>query len=166
MEKNVFIAYDFNGVIEKRNSHEITPFDQFTLIKKIDPDVAFKLMSFIKKHKAQYFCISDLSLSFDFNRSLILSLLKSGNDEYKALAEEFRRDPILKKLKTSSPLKDKDQRIVDLYVKNKDAIFIAFEDNVELASCEEIDNCHQIWVNSFQLLTDDNIQEAEDIINA
>ena len=161
MEHEIFIGYDYNGVLEKQVVRNKS-FSQFSVINSLDPNCVYKLISLAMKYDAKLFCISDLSLFADFNRALIMSLVKSSNPIHSELGHTLRKDiPSRKKFRKQclSLLSIcKQDRIDEVRKMNKDSLIISFEDSVSLT------NCNQVWVNSSSLLTDENCQSAENII--
>lgn len=158
MKKIVF--FDFQGVLDVKNSHTIFDNDLFFQIKKqADPEKVYRLLKFIYEEKAYFASISSFSHS-DVVEAIIGSLVHSDNDTYKNFANKFYfDDDFLNKLYF---FKSNDLTKNDL-LENEDLSdfnIVVFEDEAFFDK-----KYNPIYTNPSIGLTDEHILTAHNILN-
>lgn len=128
------IAYDFNGVMDIKNSHEVRDESlSFRVRKQVNLENAKALLSLAIETNTPLVCISMLEQYTSVTRQLLAALLHSDVPEYVEFAKTNKM--ALRQLMKRSPFPGKKQEVINA-LNEEGYKMIALEDEVVLTNCE------------------------------
>lgn len=144
MKVENIIAYDFMGVLDKKNSYEINVRgDTFKLRERTDVKKAIMLFKFALKHNCKLISISTNSINVNVNKAIYAAIVRSDDESLQEDILFFKENKITIRnlFKYNGTFNSKQQTINDLN-KNNEFNIIALEDE------KILNNCHMFLINN------------------
>jgi len=155
------ILFDFNGVLDIKNSHEVFDHDiDYQTAKQVDPQKAAMLMRFIIEADCEFSCISTLTrYDVDVVGGMMRTVRKVEDEKMVELVSKFQETFLNNYIFDFPSNGEKNQRIREYKKSNPDANIITFEDSDPID--EEFGLIH---VCSTTKLTQENIEHAKSLL--
>lgn len=156
---NKIIGFDFGGVLDVKNSFLISDNNlTFRTIAQMDTDKAYLLFNLVVENGCKVFCISDLSQYVNMWKIVLRKILSSTDPLHHEAAEMIRNNKReFYRYEIVVDGKNKQSKIDEIVLSNKDATVICFEDEYSL------NNCSHIWISKVTGLTEQHVVDATNI---